>query len=39
MNPVGNIGGNPIYTTDANGVQVVDWANSPNIGDVYTNSF
>ncbi len=39
LDPTGNLGGDPVYTTDANGVQVVDWANSPNIGDVYTNSF
>jgi len=39
LDPAGNVGGDPVYTTDANGVQVVDWANSPNIGDVYTNSF
>ena len=39
MNPVGNIGGTPTYTTNGDGLQVVDWDNSPNTGDVYTNSF
>ncbi len=39
LNPIGSLGGDPVYTTDLNGVQIVDWANSPDIGDIYTNSF
>gem|GEM_PF-3369514 len=39
LKPIGNFGGDPVYTTDANGIQIVDWANSPDLGDVYTNSF
>ncbi len=39
LKPLGNFGGDPVYTVDANGVQVVDWANSPDVGDIYTNSF
>ncbi len=39
LDPSGNLGGEPVYTTDANGVQIVDWANSPAIGDVFTNTF
>lgn len=39
MYPVGNIGGEPVFTADENGTNIVDWANSPDIGDIYTNSF
>lgn len=39
LTPKNNIGGDPVYMTNANGSQSVDYDTSPNIGDVYTNSF
>jgi len=39
LTPKDNIWGAPVYQTNSNGSQSVDWDNSPNRGSTYTNSF
>lgn len=39
LDPIGNTGGDVVYTTNDDGVQIVDFVNSPDIGNIYTNSF